>query len=159
MSNMGVFSSVGPIQMESVSNVTATNSVQLGTRITYQGEDYVYCYNAGNSSAPAGFGMIISGLSGNSVTVSSTAETDIPHCFVKHATAATATYFWGLVRGVVQAQVNSTMATGVPIILGTNGQVQSYATGTQSFPAVIIGRTLSSATATSFALCYVKCFG
>ena len=158
LSNLGSFT-VAPIEIEGISNVTLTNSVQLGTRQIFNGEEYVYCYNAGGASITAGYGAILSGVSGNSVTVSSTAETDVPHVFCKHATAVTASYFWGLVRGVVQANFTSTMATGTPIMLGTAGQVMTYTTSAQSFPGQIIGRTLSSATATSFGLCYVKCFG
>lgn len=159
MSNLGGFLGADPIAFESVSNVTATPSVALGTRRTVDGEDYVYFYNATGSAATAGMAMTLSGLSGYSLTRSTSAEVDAPICFVKHANVAAGSYAWGLVRGVVQAQFVSTMATGIMITLGADGAVQTYCTGTQSFAPILVGKVLSSATSTSFGLCYVKCWG
>lgn len=155
---LATYQGLDPIMMESVSNVTATNSVELGARRIVGGEEYVYFYNNTGSSVTAGLAMTCSGLSGYSLTRSTTAETDIPICFVKHAAVPAANYAWGLVRGVVQAQFVSTMATGVGITLGADGAVQTYTTGAASY-AIPIGKVLSSATATSFGLCWVRCWG
>jgi hypothetical protein len=156
---LGNYYGVDPISMESVSAVTATNSVDLGTRRIHGGEEYVYFYNNTGSSVTAGMAMTVSGLSGYSLTRSTTAESDVAICFVKHAAVPAANYAWGLVRGIVQAQFTSTMATGVPIQIGTDGAVMTYTTAAASFPGAILGKVLSSATATSFGMCYVKCFG
>ena len=43
-----------PIATESVSAVTATPSVEVGTRRYYKGKDYIYCYNAGGSQISQG---------------------------------------------------------------------------------------------------------
>ncbi len=159
MSNLGNFADITPISFESVSNVTATPSVALGTRRTELGEDYVYFYNNTGSNVTAGMAMTLSGLSGYSLTRSTTAEIDLPVCFVKHAAVPAANYAWGLTRGVVQAQFTSTMVTGIMITIGTDGAVATYCTAAQSFAPVFVGKVLSSATATSFGLCYVKCWG
>lgn len=158
MSDLGNFQGISPISFESVSNVTATPSVQLGTRRVVNGEEYVYFYNNTGSSVTAGMAMTCSGLSGYSLTRSTTADTDLVVCFNKHAAVPAGSYAWGLVRGLIQAEFNSTMVTGIPITVGTDGQVKTFCTASGSY-AVYLGKTLSSATATSFGLCYVKCFG
>jgi hypothetical protein len=158
MSDLGTYQGLSPIAFESISNVTATPSVSLGTRRIVNGEEYVYFYNNTGSAVTAGMAMTVSALSGYSLTRSTTADTDLIVCFNKHAAVPAASYAWGLTRGVVQAEFNSTMATGVPITVGTDGQVKTFSTSTGSY-AVYYGKVLSSATATSFGLCYVKCFG
>jgi hypothetical protein len=158
MSDLGTFKGLEPIAFESISNVTATPSVELGTRRIVNGEEYVYFYNNTGSAVTAGMGMTVSGLSGYSLTRSTTADTDLLVCFVKHAAVPAANYAWGLTRGLVQAEFNSTMATGIPITVGADGQVKTFCTSTGSY-AVHYGKVLSSATATSFGLCYVKCYG
>lgn len=159
MSDLGSFQGADPVNFEPVSNVTATPSVQLGTRRIVNGEEYVYFYNATGSSATQGMAMTSSGLSGYSLTRSTTAEIDAVICFVKHADVPAASYAWGLVRGLVSAQLASAISNGLPIQVGTSGFVATYATAAQSFPAVILGKTLASGVSSTSVLCYVKCFG
>ena len=159
MAHLGSYQGLDPVSFESVSQVTATPSIDLGTRRIVNGEEYVYFYNNTGSQVTAGMALTVSGLSGYSLTRSTTAEVDMVVCFVKHAAVPAANYAWGLVRGLVQAEFLSTMATGTLIQVGVAGQVMTYTTAAQSFPGAILGKVLSSATATSFGLCYVRCFG
>ncbi len=124
--NLGSFKSVGPVTFESVSNVTATPSTELGARRIHNGEEYVYFRNDTGSAATQGMAMVISGNSGYSLTRSSTTGDDFVVCFVKHADVADDSYAWGLVRGITQVHVASTLATGQLFQVGADGVVATY---------------------------------
>ena len=146
-----------PIAFESVSAVTATPSVDLGTRRVYNGEEYVYCYNATGSQATAGALMIASGGSGYSLTRSSTARADFPVCAVKHAAVDDGSYFWGLVRGVVDV-MSATNAKGEVLTVGADGAVGTYLVG--SFPTcVIIGKAMEAGSGSTAFAVQVRLFG
>lgn len=158
MSDLGTFRSVGPVLQEPISSVTATPSVATGTRTTYNGEEYVFFCNKMASAATQGIGLVLSLSSAYSLTRSSTGDSDLVMCFVKHDDVPAGSYAWGLVRGVVQAHFSSTMVTGVPLTIGVNGVVATYTTLVVSY-LQLIGRTLSSATANGQGLVYVSCMG
>ena len=119
---------------ETASAVTLTPSVSLGTRRFYNGVDYVYCYNQGNSQISPGYGAIASLCSGYSVTVSSVTG-DMCFGVVHNATATTSTYFWLAQRGFVSVEVgdtvigNHTAATGMPIALMSLGKFYAVTSG------------------------------
>jgi len=105
----------GPGFEESVSAMTLTPSVDLGSRRIWKGEKYVYCYNAGGSSCNVGYGVqLITAASGYSVAA--TAVTDVPCKVVgamKHATMVTAAYGWVLTKGFLNVHTaNSILAAG-----------------------------------------------
>lgn len=159
MSDLGSFKGLAPIAFESVSAVTATPSVQLGTRRTHQGEDYVYFYNSTGSNVTQGAAMTISALSGYSLTRSTTAGADIAICFVKHADVAAGSYAWGLVRGLVNPLAVSAISAGQLLRLGADGIVATYATVT-SWDFGPVGKMVGSSTSsTADGVAYVKCFG
>lgn len=114
---------MGPAIFESVSQTTLTNSVELGTSIEYEGRAYVYVYNGGNSQALPGHGVTVSGVSGYTVTISSTSMIDAFVGVVHHATIATAYYGWVVTRGntKVRATTNSGLAAGDIINAGADG--------------------------------------
>ena len=128
---------LSPVLFESVSNVTATNSVELGTRAKdSNGYEYVYCYNAGNSQISPGFGgIVVTGTSGYSVTITSVA--DGVHRFAgvcKHNTLTTATYGWLMYNGYanVESAADSTLTGGLYLALkadGTFNNIKSAQTG------------------------------
>lgn len=164
MSDLGDFQGVDPIAFESVSAVTATPNVDIGTRRIVNGEEYVYFYNATGSAATQGVAMIMSGLSGYSLTRSSTAAADFAVCFVKHADVPAGSYAWGLVRGLVSVQAANTLAAGVNITLADDGEVQTLVGG--SFPTgICVGKMLSATVGTSASgsdgkgLAFVRCWG
>jgi len=119
---MGVHG-ISPVRFEGVSQVTATNSVELGTTCQFEGNEYMYVYNAGNSQASKGHAVVLSGTTGYSVTVSSLTMTDFAVGMVKHATLTTATYGWVMTRGFATfiAGASDSFASGNPIALGVDG--------------------------------------
>lgn len=153
-----------PVEMESVSNVTATNSVNLGETRFFGGEEYLYVYNAGAQQISIGNFAVLSACSGYSVTVSSVTNYDLPIGFVKHATLTTATYGWLMTRGFTKVQMTANQSATTSDILfpGTQGtvgvlnQAVSSITGTILQP---IGYVVSGAATGSSAFAYVRGYG
>lgn len=149
------FSSVGPILEESVSAVTATNSVELGTRRIIDGDEYVYCYNNTGSLATAGALMIQSAVSGYSLTRSTTIVTDYPMVAVKNVEVPAGSYFWGLVRGSVNL-MSIAMSAGEALTTGADGNAKTMVTG---YTGPLIGRCITVSTASARPLCFVRLWG
>lgn len=127
------------IFFQSVSNVTATPDVRVGTRRFENDEEYVYCRNNTGSSVTQGALMV---KSLNSITRSSTAVTDFAHVAVKHAAVPAAEYFWGLVTGELIA-LSGAVAVGELVNIGADGAIKTAVTG--SFPTgPICGKVLSA---------------
>lgn len=140
-----------------VSNVTATNSVELGTRVVYAGAEYVYVYNAGNSQISKGQGAVLSGVSGYSVTVSSVS----PDAFLgvcKHSTLTTGTYGWLLTRGYgyLAAPANTGLAAGSMAAAGSDGVFTPATFGT-GFGALISARVVVATASAGVAEGFIKC--
>jgi hypothetical protein len=121
---------LSPIRFESVSAVTATNSVELGTRVTDGGVDYVYCYNAGAATIGQGkMGRLSpsSLSSGYSVVVSNPASQSGGHFVVgvaHNAAIAASSYGWLATRGVVLAALDGSevsMNSGDIVVPGVDG--------------------------------------
>ena len=95
------FYSAHPILDESVSNVTATNSVDLGVRAYWLGEEYVYCYNAGGADIYPKYGVkLVTGASGYSIA--NTSLTNVTNYYVgvcKHSTITAGSYGWIMTKG------------------------------------------------------------
>lgn len=149
------FSSVGPIAFESVSAVTATNSVELGTRVSVGGNDYVYVYNAGNSQISKGFGATVSGTTGYSVTVSAVTMLDFAVGVCKNATLTTGTYGWLLTRGfsTFVAGASDSFTTGDVLALAVDG-VFALKTISTGYVSPIVGKAVqgaASGTSTGYA--------
>jgi hypothetical protein len=123
----------GQIYMESVSAVTATNSVEIGTRRIFNSEAYIYVYNGG-SNAQIGPGLFaaVTATSGYTVTVSSTSgQFAVGVC--KHATITTGTYGWlltaGYVDGVFNGMASTALAGNEALQLAADGKVCKGETG------------------------------
>lgn len=125
------FYSVSPVGFESVSAVTATPSVELGTMRLEAGNSYIYVYNDGGSQISKGMIGFLAGTnslsSGYSVTVTNAASQ--AGCFkavgVAHnATLTTATYGWLCTRGLVNAALDASavsMNAGDVLVAGVDG--------------------------------------
>lgn len=127
---MANLDSIGPILNESVSNVTLTNSVMLGTKRSVNNVDYIYVYNNGNTQISVGQPATIqpaSMSSGYSVCVSNAAsqtggELVMGVCY--HATMATAAYGWLVTKGICQGVPDATatsMNSGDFLAIGVDG--------------------------------------
>lgn len=127
---------LAPIRFESVSSVTVTNSVEVGTIVEEGDERYIYVYNAGNSQIAPGYGATLSGVTGYSVTVSSVTGADMFVGVCKHNTLTTGTYGWLLVRGFgpMQMGASDSCTTGGLLTVGVDGTwaLKSQSTGHQS---------------------------
>lgn len=153
-----------PVEFESVSNVTATNSVNPGETRFVNGEEYIYCYNAGVQQISVGNYAVLSANSGYSVTVSSVTGYDLPIGFCKHTTLTTGAYGWLLSRGFTKVQMvaNQSSTTsdvlypggqGLAAVLGQNTSMQT------AFAYQPIGYVVSGAASASSAQAYVRCYG
>jgi hypothetical protein len=150
---------------ESVSQVTATNSVELGAQRYYAGLKYAYVYNKSSSTASVGYAMVRIGANasatcGFSGTVSSTAgDADILG-MVYHNDIPARQYGWVVVQGAVPAAYcNSGTSVGISVALDANGAFRSRSATTGAlYPSVGVALTAASA---ATALCtftvYVNC--
>lgn len=145
--------SLGPVSFESVSNVTATNSVELGTRRTEAGIDYIYVYNAGAADIAQGQmgfigAAIASSVANYSVTVSNAASQSGSRAVVgvaHNAAITTLKYGWLATRGVVYGVPDATatsLNSGVEVVPGVDGGFVAYA-GT-SATGTPVGYTINS---------------
>lgn len=118
MSEMSVYS--GASYEESVSAVTLIPSVDLGSRRTWKGEDYVYCYNAGGGSINAEYGAnMITGASGYSIAGTGVTDACLaPVGVVKHATLITASYGWVMTKGYTNVHSANSANTGDMVPIG-----------------------------------------
>jgi len=160
-----------PVEFESVSNVTLSPSVDLGTVRIVNGEEYVYVYNDSNTSMPVGLGCVMSGNTGMSVTISSTTFFNVCVGYVKHATFPSLTYGWLLTRGFTNIimDANSSGIVGGPISLGLSGTAYSIRTAntltttfsqvTSEFGLMVHGVVVQGTASAGTAYGYVRCFG
>jgi hypothetical protein len=156
----------GMLSGESVSAVTATNSIGPGARQWVSGNEYVYVYNGGNSQIPPTYGATLSqtvGTSGYTVTVSSVTSASPLAGVVKHATLTTGTYGWLLVKGIATAEVNADTSLGTThaesvAVLGTDG-VFSRVTGATGYLALGAGGAYAMGATASGGSVLCKIFG
>lgn len=116
---------IAPVIFESVSNVTATNSVDLGTRVRVGAREFVYVYNGSDTQISIGEGAIMqTGTSGFTVCVSSVTNVDYFAGVVYHTTMTTNTYGWLLVRGACKYKMvaNSVATASDLLCAGANGR-------------------------------------
>lgn len=128
------------VNEESVSAVTATPSVQLGTRRLYNGAEYVYVYNAGVTAA-VGYGMIASANSGYSCVVTAVYGSTL-FGVVQNADLQASSYGWILTRGLAAScySAQGQISLNSPVVLYTNGSFM-----------------LANTSATGIAACIAKC--
>lgn len=133
------------VEFESVSAVTATPSVEVGRERRVGDEHYRYVYNAGNSQIPPSYGCILSGVTGYSVSISSTTSVDFLVGVVKHATLTTGTYGWVMTQGfsAVEMEADNSAAAGQILALAADGEfaLKSNSTG---YPTPAVGKTMEA---------------
>lgn len=142
------------VNEETVSAVTATPSVSLGTRRLEGATEYVYAYNGG-SIAYQGAPAILTATSGYSFVVTFATAADMGCTvlgIVQNATIAAGSYGWVAVRGFANAR---TVATAVALndnlaVLDAGGSVHAV-TFTSSLTQIVdqgtIGKALSISSA------------
>jgi hypothetical protein len=119
------FYSDTPVIFGGVSAVTATpgsKDPEVGSRVSYAGNMYVYAYNAGNSEIYPGTAMAcVAGAASYSGTLSTTAGLDVAFGVVRNATMATGTYGWVLTKGFGPAYTSAAIAAGTALQPAANG--------------------------------------
>ena len=118
--------SLSPIAFVGPSFTTSSlgpNDPEVGDTLRHDDEQYVFVYNAGNSQIAPGIGVIVSGVSGYSVTLSSVTSVDLLVGVVKHATIATGYYGYVCTRGFseVKMHADQSAAAGAILILAADG--------------------------------------
>ncbi len=140
--------SVGPVLEESVSSTTATPSRNLGDRCVYQGEEYVYVYNAGG--AAIGTNLVCNFITGaTGYSVAATGLTDVFNAAVgvtKNTSIANASYGWVMTKGWANVTPTSALTSAgaqTVLALGAAGQVIQWA-ATGPTQGVAIGFALGT---------------
>lgn len=134
---------------ESVSAVTATPSVDVGTRQWSGSREYCYMYNAGAEAAPKRV-VHVTGTTGYSFVVTFATGAALhagPFGVVQNATIPAGSYGWIATRGHVDLYNDGTasVAAGDLIICGTNGVVRQV-TATSVITQVVWGGIVGKAT-------------
>ena len=140
----GTFTAGFPILFESVSQVTATPSVQIGARALVNGESYCYVYNAGSDTATKDHGVILTAVTGYSVSLQSVTGVGGFFGLVKHADIPAASYGWVMTRGFGQGLAGTTksLATGDELTVGVSG---TFGKNTGALTAWACGKVLNGA--------------
>lgn len=163
MAQTFTFHGDAPIEFESVSAVTATNSVDLGTVRTFAGEDYVYVYNT-TTTIPVGSFGVLSANSGFSVTLTSITQYDFPIGIVKHAAIPGSQYGWLLTRGFSKCLMHADNSAAVGDLLypaagglwANVGIAKSVGCAIAQIP---VGQVVSAAASGSSGLAFFKLYG
>ncbi len=158
------FYGVDPVQFESISAVTATNTVDLGTLRWHAGEMYAYVY--AGKGVPKNYGCVYSGVSGNTIACTGAVSGEVAAGFCKHESIPTGSYGWLLKVGVVDvknARASTAPSLNQPAYLGTDG---GFVTDTTVVTSAIdcghvIGKVISAGasggTGASLSLLRVSC--
>lgn len=154
--------SVGPVRFASVSMVTATlgaNDPKPGETCTVLGEQYLFVQNIGSSTAGVSKCVTVSGVSGYSVTVSTTTSVDYVVGVVKHADIATGSYGWVMTKGFcqIQMQADNSAAAGQQVTVAADGlfALKSNSTG---YPAPSLGKVMAAVASGASATAYISLF-
>jgi len=134
---------------ESVSAVTATPSVQLGTERWEGGRKYIYMYNKSTSTASTKFGVVYSASSGYSMTISSVVGEQLAGVVV-NADIPTVNYGWVCVKGHVAVTSDTATApvAGGKLICGDLGYMTMPSGGT-SWTGMVAGVVTAGTAATA----------
>lgn len=148
---------------ETVSQITATNSVALGTRRIENGKEYVYVYNMATSTAQVGYGVVNSAASAFSVTVSSVIG-EKAFGVVQNTDLEPANYGWVQVKGFAEVEIGGTTVTasaGRGIYLIADGVVEPVTTGAtgSTWVAANFGICIDEIATGASGTAYINCLG
>lgn len=138
---------ISPVYFESVSAVTATPSVELGSRRTDSaGNEYIYVYNHGRETYPGRCVYLKTASSGYTISVTNVAAAVGQFAGgINHATMLSSSYGWIMTKGLSKVapdtnavSFNTDVWLTVGVDDGYTAAPASLATGTR------IGWTISS---------------
>lgn len=151
---------VDPVKFVGVSHVTdalGANHPEVGTRTVYDGEEYVWAYNDGNSQISPSYGATILANSGVSVSISSTSSDDMFVGVCKHATITTGAYGWLLTKGFcnVEMEADTSAVTGALLVPAADGEFADKSAST-GIPAQIAGKLVESVASGASGKAYIS---
>lgn len=138
------------------------NDPQLGQILRDGGKEYVWVYNNGGASGSVGTGVIISAISGYSVTVSSV--TDLNGWLigvVENNTLTTGAYAWVVMRGFTQINMgaNNSAAAGERLVMGTDGVFSRLvSSNTDALRNSVVGFAVSAIASGASGTAYIRSF-
>lgn len=109
---------------ESVSAVTSTNTVKVGTVRKEGLNEYLYVYNMSTSTIGVGYGAVHSAASAYSVTVSSVTG-DFCVGAVKHAQIGPNQYGWLCTKGPCALEIGDTVIGNHTSVVGAGAALMS----------------------------------
>lgn len=157
--------SLSPVLFAGKSMITTSlgaNDPEVGTTMRVGNKDYRFVYNAGGASGAVGRAVIVSAVSGYSVTVSSVTGSANPLVgVIENNTLTTGAYAWVVKRGPCQVQMsaNNSAAVGDKLTLGTDGgwaRHASQATDTQG--EVIYGVAMEAIASGASGTAFIRTF-
>jgi hypothetical protein len=130
-----------------ISGTTTTlgvNDPELGARCVVDELDYLFVYNAGGEQIGVGQPCTLSGVTGFSITVSTTTLTDMAIGVRQHSTMGTAAYGWIATRGIgtVEMSANESCVTGELLAVGAEGF--GLASNSTDFQTPTVAKALES---------------
>jgi hypothetical protein len=139
---------------EVISAVTATPSIEIGTERWDNGRKYIYMYNKSTSTASVQLGVVYSAASSYSITVSSVADERCAGVVI-HSDIPALNYGWVCTKGHVDVLAASACATGMKVVMSTDGYfngVEDVATSgwTGVICGICTGNTEATATMGAF---------
>lgn len=129
------------------------NDPKVGDTARIGNEDYLFVYNAGNSAIGQNKAVVLSAVSGYSVTVSSVSSADLLLGVCKHATIATGAYGYIVTKGFanVDLAANVSAAAGTLLELSADGlfAIKSNSTGAAGYSVKAMVAIASAASGTA----------
>lgn len=114
-----------PHRFGSVSMVTTSlgpNDPKVGDRTRSGDEEYLFVYNTGGEQISPSYGVIVSGVTGYSVSISSVGRADFCVGVCKNATITTGAYGWVVTKGFVDVECgDDAIAKGDLIAISADG--------------------------------------
>ena len=142
------FYSLDPVRFGvDVSGSTASlgiNDPEIGTRTVVDELEYLFVYNNGGEQILPGQPVTISGVTGYSVTVSTTTQADMAIGVRQNSTLATGEYGWIATRGIgtVEMSANESCVTGEVLAVGAEGF--GLASNSTDFQTPTVAKALES---------------
>lgn len=139
---------LSPIRFVGASFTTSSlglNDPNVGDVARIGDENYVFVYNAGNSNILVGDGVIVSAVSGYSVSISSVTGVDLLVGVCKHGTISTGYYGYVCTRGFSQVNMgaNLSAAAGAGLVLAADGKF-TYKTISTGYAAPMQVKTMEA---------------
>ena len=128
---------IGHVQVlnKGISFVTAVQAHNLGDRVMYGGDEYIYMYNKNTATAKAGYAVYLSAATSYSFMMqSATTDVDVACGIIKHVDIPYQEYGWVLVKGIcdVVAGLNTGLAQGDKLIMVSTTNTGNISRKTQN---------------------------